>query len=243
MWSAFARETEASRRCDAKEKAFMKGPVRGVIWLTLLAALLTCGCRACGTRGGESSRRRELVTEPDGGQRYRVTQGAFQAYYDRWGRLERIERDSNSDGRVDQVSHHAGQKDPALVVLDTDFDGGNDRWEYYDASGRLTRIGATRGGGAPDMWVVVDVTGKVSRREYDDDRDGKVDRAEDLENGRITWTEVDSDRDGKVDRWQLWTQGRLAAEDLDLDGDAKPDRRVLFGSDGRVQRLERLKRE
>jgi hypothetical protein len=220
----------------------MQIPGRSAVWLALLAALLTCSCRACGARGGEAPRRRELVTEPDGVQRYRVTRGAFQAYYDRWGRLERIERDSNSDGRVDQISHHAGQKNPTLVEIDTDFDGQKDRWEYYDASGRLTRIGTTRRGGAPDMWVVLDVAGRVVRREYDDDRDGRVDRAEDLDNGRITWTEVDSDRDGKVDRWQLWTQGRLAAEDLDTDGDGKPDRRVLFGSDGRVQRLERLSR-
>jgi hypothetical protein len=214
--------------------------MRRLLPVALAAAVALCGCRACGARGGLPPAGPDLVKERDGVERYRVDKGKIQAFYDRWGRLERIERDSNGDGKVDQISHHAGRKEPGLVVIDSDFDGHFDRWEYYDEAGRLLKIGASRRGSAPDMWVVLDAQGRAVRREYDDDRDTKVDRAEDLDNGRITWTQVDTDRDGKVDRWQLWVQGRLATEDLDTDGDGKPDRRILFGSDGRVQRLDRL---
>jgi hypothetical protein len=214
---------------------------RATLCLLLVATLAVTGCRGCGgARGGLQPPQPEMVKEPDGANRYRVAKGPFKAYYDQWGRLERIERDSNSDGKTDQISHHAGRKDPELVVLDTDFDGHYDRWEYYAPDGKLLKIGAARQGSAPDMWIFTNAQGQVVRREYDDDRDGKVDRAEELENGRITWTQVDADRDGRMDRWQLWAQGRLAAEDLDTDGDGKPDRRILYGSDGRVRGFERV---
>jgi hypothetical protein len=203
-------------------------------------ALATTACRGCGARGGQPPAPPEVVREPDGVDRYRVTKGPFKAYYDQWGRIERIEYDTNNDGKVDRITHHAGKKDPSLVEMDTDFDGQIDRWEYYDASGKLIKIGASRHGGAPDMWIFTNAQGQVVRREYDDDRDGRVDRVEELENGRITWTQVDSDRDGKIDRWQLWVQGRLAAEDVDIDGDGRPDRRILYGSDGRVRGFERV---
>ncbi len=211
---------------------------RSVLCLLVGSALMMTGCRGCGSRAGRSGP--EMVKEADGVERYRVDKGAFKAYYDRWGRLERIERDSNNDGKVDQISHHAGQKNPALVEVDSDFDGHIDRWEYYQPDGKLVKIGATRQGGAPDTWVFTDDKGQVVRREYDDDRDGRVDRVEEISNGRVTWSQVDSDRDGKIDRWQLWAQGRLAAEDLDTDGDGRPDRRILYGSDGRVRGFERV---
>jgi hypothetical protein len=210
---------------------------RTAFYLMLAATLAVPACRGCASRGAPGPP--ELVKEADGAARYRVAKGAFKAYYDQWGRLERIERDSNADGKIDQVSHHAGQKEPKLVVVDTDFDGRDDRWEDYD-NAKLVKIGAARQGDAPDMWIYTNARGQIDRREYDDDRDGKVDRAEELDNGRITWTQVDTDRDGRMDRWQLWAQGRLAAEDLDTDGDGKPDRRILYGSDGRVRGLERV---
>jgi hypothetical protein len=210
------------------------------IYLALGVALSLCSCRGCGARGGLPPARPHAVTEADGVTRYRVDKGDVQAYYDRWGRLERIETDSNGDGKRDRISHHAGKKNPGLVEIDTDFDNRVDRWEYYDDSGRLLRIGVSRGGGTPDMWQILDGQGRVLRREYDDDRDGKLDRVESLENDRVTRTEVDSDRDGRIDRWQTWAQGRLVSENLDTDGDGRADRVVLYDSDGKVNGMRRL---
>ncbi len=210
------------------------------IWLALGLALMLSGCRGCGARGGLPPGRPQVITESDGVTRYQVDKGKAQAYYDQWGRLERIEVDSNGDGKPDRVSHHAGKKQPTRVDIDTDFDGHFDRWELYDDAGRLTRIGASRQGNVPDMWEVLDPQGHVARREYDDDHNGKIDRVEVLEGGRVTQTEVDADRDGRIDRWQHWSQGRLVSEELDTDGDGRPDRIVTYASDGKVTGLRRL---
>jgi len=210
------------------------------IWLLLGVALIFGVYRGCGTHGGRAAGRPGIVTGADGVARYEVDKGKVQAYYDHWGRLERLEVDSNGDGKPDRVSHHMGKKQPSLIDIDTDFDGRIDRWEYYDDDGQLTKIGASRRGGAPDMWAVLDVQGKVVRREYDDDHKGKVNRVEILDGGRVAQTEVDSDRDGRIDRWQHWSQGRLTSEELDTDGDGKPDRVLFYGSDGKLSGMRRL---
>jgi hypothetical protein len=99
------------------------------IWLMLAAALGLSACRGCGGRGGQAPARPNVITEKDGVTRYQVDKGEVKAYYDQWGRLERVEIASNKDGRRDRVSHHAGKKEPGLVEIDTDFDGHFDRWE------------------------------------------------------------------------------------------------------------------
>ncbi len=78
------------------------------------------------------------------------------------------------------------------------------------------------------------------RIEYDDDGDGRPERAETLREGLVTGVETDTDRDGRMDRWQTWDHGRVTSEVLDTDGDGKPDRRLVFGPGGRLVRMERL---
>jgi hypothetical protein len=206
----------------------------------LMLALPLCACRGCGARGGQAPARPNVITERDGVTRYQVDKGKIKAYYDQWGRLERLEEDSNGDGRRDRVSHHAGKKDPGLIEIDTDFDGRFDRWEQYDDTGHLVRVGASRSGGGPDIWEVLDAQGQILRRDYDDDHDGKIDRSEILEAGRVVRTEVDADRDGRVDRWQRWDRGHLTREELDTDADGRPDHVVLYGSDGKVIGMKRI---
>ena len=79
----------------------------------------------------------------------------------------------------------------------------------------------------------LDAQGRDYRREYDDDGDGRPERAEILVNGRVVRTEVDSDRDGRFARWQEWSGGHLIGEDLDTDADGHPDRHVSYDSRGR----------
>ena len=201
--------------------------------IAAVAAVLS-GCRACGARGGLPPAPPPMESSSKGPALHVVDHGEYKAYYDEWGRLARIEQDSNKDGRPDRISHHEnGAKVPNLIEIDQDFDGTIDRWEYYDASGKLLRVGASRRGGAPDTWVYRDAQGRDYRREYDDDGDGRPERAEILVNGRVVRTEVDSDRDGQFDRWQEWSGGHLIGEDLDTDADGHPDRHVSYDSRGR----------
>jgi hypothetical protein len=95
--------------------------------------------------------------------------------------------------------------------------------------------------GRADEWIYRDADGRASRIEYDDDGDGRPERAEVLREGLVVRIEVDSDRDGRMDRWQNWENGRLVSEELDTDGDGKPDRRLVFGPRARLLRVERTR--
>ena len=208
--------------------------------LALLAAALLTGCAGqCGARGGLPPPRPPTVKGPDGQVYHLVDKGPYKAFYDRWGRLQRIEYDSNGDGRADHVARHDGRKRPYQVDVDVDFDGRPDRWERYDDEGRLLRVGAASGPErAPDVWEVPGPGGETARREHDADGDGVPERVEVLEAGRVAQVQLDADRDGRIDRWQEWRDGRLAGEDLDTDGDGRPDRRLRYDARGKVQSVE-----
>jgi hypothetical protein len=203
------------------------------------ALLLASAVAACG-RGGQPPARPGTVKGPDGREYHLVQRGAYKAFYDRWGRLDRLEFDGNGDGRTDAVAHYDGDRVARRVDVDTDFDGRPDRFEEYDALGRLARTGVARHGSAPDLWVVPGPDGQEARREYDDDGDGRVDRTEVLIAGAVARVEIDSDRDGRADRFQAWEHGRMVAEEIDLDHDGRPDRRLRYNALGRVVGLESL---
>lgn len=207
--------------------------------LILLASLPACS-RSCGKAPPFYP---PLITDKDGRQKYVVDKEGHRAFYDRWGRLERIERDSNGDGRKDQVSHHGGAKQPFLLEIDSDFDDRFDRWEYYDReSGALVKIGSSRRGWAPDVWIHPGPDGHPLKREYDEDGDNRVDRVELLHEGRLVRTETDADRDGRFDRWESWLNGRMIAEEIDTNGDGLPDHRIKFSKDGKVDAIERIRK-
>jgi hypothetical protein len=178
------------------------------------------------------------VKGPDGRLYHLVGKGPYKAFYDRWGRLQRLEYDANGDGRPDQIAHHDGARTPRTIEVDEDHDGTVDRWEDYDAAGKLTRVGTSRRGRGPDVWTTAGPDGQPARREYDEDGDGRPDRAETLQAGALRGVEIDQDRDGRPDRWQSWDRGRLVAEELDTDRDGQPDRRLRYGEDGRVLGLD-----
>jgi hypothetical protein len=208
--------------------------------LPLCLALVAIGCeRFC---AGPPSPEQEVPTlkGPDGRSYVLLARGAYKPYFDPQGHLERVEYDRNGDGKPDQVARHNGLRIPEVVENDDDFDGTPDRWLYYNPSGVLVKIGAARRGKVPDFWAYNDAGGKPTRQEYDDDGDGKVERAEVLKDGRIELVEVDGNRDGKPDRWQRWEGGRLQYEDLDIDADGRPDRRLRYSPKGEVVGLELL---
>jgi hypothetical protein len=215
----------------------MKSRLRG-----LMACAWALCAAACGGRGGRPPEVPALIKGPDGREYRLIERGRYKAYYDAWGRLERIEYDQNGDGRTDHIAHHDGAKSPRLIEIDEDFDGSIDRWEDYDAAGTLVKVGASRRGRGPDVWSFPGPDSLPARKEYDDDGDGRIDRVEILQAGRIARVELDADRDGRIDRWQEWRDGRLVSEDLDTDRDGRPDRRLHYTSSGGVARLERLAR-
>lgn len=212
----------------------MKRGTAGALALASSLAVASCGQRACGGLGGRPPA--SLPEVEVGGQKYKVLdKGAYKAYYDSLGQIAQILQDSNGDGRPDRIAHYRNGKTVFLVEVDLDFDGWIDRWEHYDAAGQLLKVGRWRRvKGKEDTWSVLGPDGQVTRVEYDDDGDGRVDRADVLRGGEVVGVEIDADRDGRIDRWQVWDKGRLRSEDLDTDGDGKPDRRITYDARGRV---------
>jgi hypothetical protein len=202
----------------------------------LAAALLGVSCAGqCGARGGLPPSRPPTVQGADGQTYYLVDKGAYKAFYDAWGRMQRIEYDSNGDGRPDHIARHDGRRRPYQLDVDSDFDGRTDRWERYDDEGRLLKVGTARApGGAPDLWTTAAAAGEPERREHDPNGDGVIDRVEIVRDGRVAEVQVDGDRDGRIDRWQRWDQGRIVAEELDTDRDGKPDRTLRYDPQGKL---------
>jgi hypothetical protein len=214
--------------------------------MTRVPPLLVAGALAasCGGRGGLPPDMPPAIKGPDGKEYLLLDRGRYKGFYDKWGRLDRIEYDSNGDGKPDHVAHHEGQKSPRILEVDEDFDGRMDRWEEYDPTGRLIKFGVSRKHtDAPDLWITPGPGDLPARKEYDDNGDGRVDRTEVLERGLLVRVELDTEGDGKPDRWQDWSTGRLSAEDLDTNGDGKPDRRLVYNDRGRLLKMEPLRGE
>jgi hypothetical protein len=179
-----------------------------------------------------------LVKRADGKEYHVVEKSGYAGYYDRHGKLQVLEQDRNGDKRADVVAYHDGRKKPRLIEMDEDFDGLIDRWEDYDAEGELVKVGTSRRGKGPDLWAYPGPGGEPRRKEYDDDGDGKPERAEVLEAGRVARVEIDADRDGRWDRWQDWRAGVLVSEELDTDADGRADRRLRYDRRGAVTGIE-----
>ena len=176
---------------------------------------------------------------PDGKSYHVVEKGAYKAIYDRWGRLHRLEYDSNGDGKPDHIARHDGRKTPHEIAVDADFDGRAERWERYDETGRLLKIGtSSRGAASADVWAVLGPGDEITAREYDADGDGRPERVERLNRGVLARVEIDADRDGRADRWLGFRNGRIATEDLDTDADGRPDRRLRYDASGGVASLD-----
>jgi hypothetical protein len=209
-----------------------------------LALLLAGACtdRACGGRGGLPPGALPIVNRGNGQFRL-LDKGAWKGYYDSQGRIAIVEYDSDGDGRADYIAHYDERRQIRLIEVDEDHDAWVDRWEYYDAAGVLEKVGRwRRQRGRPDEWIYRAADGRPARIEYDDDADGKPERAEVYRDGLLARVETDSGRSGRPDRWQTWAHGRIVSEELDTDGDGKPDRRLVFGPRGNLLRVERLPR-
>ncbi|MFB3855235.1 MAG: hypothetical protein ACE148_15630 [Vicinamibacterales bacterium] len=150
---------------------------------------------------------------PDG------TGGTVKPVYTDAGRLERLEQDTNADGRIDTWVYMEG---PRAVRAEVDENGDQkvDRWEYYVPVP-----------GKPAAQVVLE------RVERAPDGDGKITRKEFYENGEFARVEEDTDRDGRTDKWETYAGGALQMVMLDTAGAGRPTRRLTY-KDGDIALVE-----
>jgi hypothetical protein len=216
---------------------------RAALLLLPALALAACADRACGGRGGLPPGGMPMVKRGDGRDYRMLDRGDWKGFYDASGKIAVAEYDSNKDGRADYIAHYDENRQIRLIEVDEDHDSWVDRFEYYDAAGILEKVGRCRKQkGRVDEWTYRAPDGRASRIEYDDDGDGKPERAEVMKDGALARIEMDTDRDGRPDRWQDWDHGRIVSEEIDTNGDGKPDRRLVFGPKARLLRVERVQK-
>ena len=155
--------------------------------------------------------------------------------------IVRVDYDYDGDGRID-VRTYMRDGRPTRLEGDTNGDGVVDRWEYYDASGSLIRIGgSSEGDGREDTWVRT--SGDERHVETSTRRDGTVDRREVYRGDRILRAESDTNHDGLPDMWQAFDAGVMT--ELLVDDDkrhGRPTRRVVYGANG-TARVDMMNKE
>jgi hypothetical protein len=148
--------------------------------------------------------------------------------------LVRIDYDYNADGVVDVRTHMRAGK-PTRLEGDANGDGRLDRWEYYDAQGRLERVGASsQQDGTEDTWIYA--VGEETRMDRSTQRDGRIDRREFYLRDVLVRAEADVNADGRFDSWEEYDNGRLAMLAVDEGTrSGRPTRRILYAADGSVR--------
>lgn len=70
-----------------------------------------------------------------------------------------------------------------------------------------------------DVWVYLDDSGRVRRREHDFDRDGRVDEIALYDAGALVERRQGTTLAGKLDTWQYFERGRVVRMERDSNGD------------------------
>lgn len=116
---------------------------------------------------------------------------------------ERI--DVNGDGRPNIVKVMKDGRETCRI-LDLNLDGAIDAYVYYDEAGR------------------------ERRREFDFDRDGRVDEIVSLTGGAVVLKERETNFDNQLDTWDYYESGRLVRRERDSDGDGVIDQWWTFNN-------------
>jgi hypothetical protein len=127
---------------------------------------------------------------------------------------------------------------PAHGIVDRNGDGRTDHWIYRE-TGEITReVFDDDFDGRPDRALLYDLeTHQVHRVEEDTDRDGAFDSWTDYRDGSVVRRRSDSDSNGGVDSWSYYAGGRITRYEQDTTGDGFRDRVGVY-RDGRLEREE-----
>lgn len=159
----------------------------------------------------------------------RVRKTTIPTYDTKTGRLTEVTYDRNKNGIIDTWTDMDGNR-PLRSRIDLDEDGKIDRWEYYDVSGALAKVGFSRKhNGKVDAWAFSGSDGTVARVEISTAGDEHaIDRREFYDRGTLVRVEEDTNGDGRIDRWETYETGTLKTASVDENADGVPDRRLTY---------------
>jgi hypothetical protein len=162
-------------------------------------------------------------------ERTRAAAGIQPTYDTATGRLKQLTLDSNHNGRVDTWTDMDGAR-PLQTRIDSNEDGKVDRWEYYDALGKLTKVGFSRkDDGKPDAWAFSGGDGRIERIEISSvAAEKKIDRWEHYDASGLIAVEEDTNSDGAIDKWETYQGGALTSAAFDENFDGVAERRLTY---------------
>lgn len=165
-------------------------------------------------------------------ERARLEATTKATYDERSGRLKELTYDANRNGRIDTWTEMDGSR-PVRSRLDRNEDGRMDRWEYYDASGRLVKVGfSRRDNGRPDAWAEPGPEGQIGRVLVSSSADeSKIDRWETYDSAApdvLAAVEEDTNHDGRPDKWETYAAGQLQKASFDENADGRADRQLTY---------------
>jgi hypothetical protein len=186
-----------------------------------LALVLAASAAACSDRERD---RLKATTKP--------------SYDQATGKLTELTFDANKNGRIDTWTEMDGSR-AVRSRIDGNEDGKIDRWEYYDAAGKLAKVGFSRKGGEkPDAWAYSGPDGRVARIEASSAGDeSRIDRWEQFDTsmppgpdgtGPLLSVEEDTNHDGRRDKWERYENGVVKTAEFDENHDGTPDRRLTY---------------
>jgi hypothetical protein len=171
------------------------------------------------------------------------------AEYDKQtGRLRTLAFDATGGGKNNAVGYLDGTR-MRRIELDLDANGAIDRWDFYNADGKLEKVGLSqRNDGRMDAEAFYTPEGALRMMRVSTRRDGTFDRAEYFENDVLIRSEDDTNGDGRPDKWDTYRPDAdlpaavrpyvVTSTALDETGRGTPTRRLVYGPDGRVERVE-----
>jgi hypothetical protein len=188
-------------------------------------------------------------------ERERVKATTQASYDTATGKLAEITYDKNKNGKIDTWTKMNGGTAVASRI-DTNEDGVIDRWEDYDAAGKLIKVSWTRAkppagtgaapteAGKPDAFAFIGADGVPERIEYTEvsdvtKKEGVV-RREIYQGTKLLRAEEDSDGDNLMDRFENFVDGNLVSVEYDEGSngtndkkyDGVPDRRINYANGG-----------
>ena len=177
------------------------------------------------------------ITSCSDSERERLKATTKPTYDAATGKLTELTFDANKNGKIDTWTEMDGNR-PVRSRVDRNEDGRVDRWEYYDAAGKLHKVGFSRTGeDKPDAWAYPNADGRILRIEASSSGDeARIDRWEEYGDGPTNADGVgplrqvvqDTNGDGKRDKWERYGNNLVVAVEFDENGDESPDRRLNY---------------
>jgi antitoxin component YwqK of YwqJK toxin-antitoxin module len=144
------------------------------------------------------------------------------AYFDKKGRIVKLEIDGNADEVMDQSQHY--EKEQIIrVERDTDHDQQIDCLDYFESGKRIRQERLSNTGRMVQM-IQFDSQERPLKIQKDTTGDGVFDNIYHFKDGKLVLFTKDTHANGKPNIWQTYRDGKSLQRRVDNDGDDRIDR-------------------